>query len=280
MLISGCAFAFMSASVKAVGDLPVYEKVFARNFVSLIVAAIMLIQARRTTDAKIFGKRENQFLLWNRSLWGVVGVYLIFGAISAGLPLTDANILSRLSPAFVTIFACCFLKEKILSLHVPLLITIFICATLIVKPTFDVRVLPALAAVAAAICSGITYTIVRYLKGREEPATIVFHFSLISVLAMLIPMISDFVIPTPIQILWLTAIGVFASVGQFGLTYAYKYSKASEVSIYSYSIVLCSFVLDIFAFGKMPDIWSIVGGIGIVVSAIILFIQNRKIDKA
>lgn len=274
MLISGLAFALMSAAVKAAGDLPVYEKVFSRNFVSLIVAAILLVTNHR--GARLFGKRSNQILLLNRSLLGLAGVYLLFGAISAGLPLTDANILSRLNPAFVTLFACLFLKEKIPSLHIPALITIFGCAILVIKPTFNVEVLPALAATGTAVCAGATYTILRHLKGREEPATIVFYFSLISVLAMLIPTVTHFVPPNPIQWVWLLAIGLTASVGQFGLTFAYKFSKASEVSIYSYSTILFALLLDVLLWHKIPDAWSLTGGVGIIAAATALFLQNRK----
>jgi drug/metabolite transporter (DMT)-like permease len=278
MLVSGFAFALMSASVKAVGDLPVYEKVLSRNFVSLIAAAIMILVQHR--GAPLFGKRQNQGLLLSRSLLGLAGVYLLFGAISAGLPLTDANILSRLNPAFVTLFACLFLKEKIPSLHVPLLIVIFGCAALVIKPTFDLSVLPALAATGTAVCSGMTYTILRYLKGREEPATIVFYFSLISVLAMLIPTLTHFVMPSPMQLVWLLCIGLSASVGQFGLTFAYKYAKAAEVSIYSYSTILFALLLDVMLWGKVPDAWALIGGAGIILSALILYLQNRRAELA
>lgn len=277
MLISGLAFALMSAAVKAVGDLPVYEKVFSRNLISLFVAAIMIFTQNR--GVSLLGKKKNQILLINRSLFGLAGVYLLFGAISAGLPLTDANILSRLNPAFVTIFACVFLKEKIPSLHVPALIVIFICAILVIKPTFNVSVLPALAATGTAVCAGITYTILRHLKGREEPATIVFYFSLISVVAMFIPTVTHFIAPSPIQLIWLFAIGLAASVGQFGLTFAYRYTKAAEVSIYSYSIILFALLLDVVIWGKTPDKWSLIGGAGIIAAATILFLQNQHLAK-
>lgn len=277
MLISGFAFALMSAAVKAVGDLPVYEKVFSRNFVSLLVATWVIFT--QTRGARLLGKKENQKLLLSRSLLGLSGVYLLFSAISAGLPLTDANILSRLNPAFVTLFACLFLKEKIPSLHIPALIMIFLCAILVIKPTFDLSILPALAATGTALCAGGAYTLVRFLKGREEPATIVFYFSLTSVVAMLIPTVIHFVMPTPAQFFWLLVIGLTASVGQFGLTFAYKFAKASEVSIYSYSTILFALLLDVVFWQKIPDAWSLLGGAGIITAAIVLFRQNQKEDQ-
>ena len=276
MLVSGFAFALMSAAVKAAGDLPVYEKVFSRNFVSLLVALSMILT--RARGVRLFGRLRNQGLLLSRSILGLAGVYLLFGAVSAGLPLTDSNILSRLNPVFVTLFSCLFLKEKIPSLHVPALAFILGCAVLVIKPTFDVSVLPALAATGTALCAGATYTILRSLKGREEPATIVFYFSLISVVFMLVPMIVHFQMPTPAQLGWLLAIGVTASVGQFGLTFAYKLARASEVSIYSYSTILFALLLDLLLWGNVPDIWSLLGGAGIIAAVLALFLQNRRLD--
>ena len=278
MLVSGFAFALMSAAVKAAGDLPVYEKVFARNFVSLLVALAMILTQGR--GVPMFGKARNQGLLMSRSILGLLGVYLLFGAVSAGLPLTDANILSRLNPVFVTLFSCWLLKEKIPRLHMPILAFIIFCAVLVIKPTFNVAVLPALAATGTAVCAGATYTILRHLKGKEEPATIVFYFSLISVVFMLVPTVLHFQMPTPAQFGWLAAIGITASVGQFGLTFAYKFTKASEVSIYSYSTILFALLLDLVLWGKIPDIWSLIGGAGIIAGAVVLFLQHRNAGSA
>ncbi|MEI6892041.1 MAG: DMT family transporter [Pontiella sp.] len=277
MLASGFAFALMSAAVKSVGELPVYEKVLARNVISLIVASLLIFTQKRKT--RWFGQKKNQGLLLSRSLLGLAGVYLLFSAITAGLPLTDANILSRLNPVFVTLFAVFFLKEKTVRFHMPLLAGILLFAMLVIKPTFNLSVLPALAATGTAICAGGAYTLVRHLKGKEEPATIIFYFSALSVLAMLMPTLAHAVLPTPPQLLGLLAIGLTASAGQFGLTYAYKFAKASEVSIYSYSTILFALLLDLLLWGEMPDRWSAIGSIGIMACTLMLYWQNKKADR-
>lgn len=276
MLMSGLAFAMMSFAVQGAGEVTPALKVFSRNFISLLVAFIMI--RKQYPHVSLFGKKQNQKLLMSRSLIGLAGVYLLFMAITNGLSLTEANILSRLNPAFVTLFACFFLKEKISKAHVPGLILIFIFAVLVIKPEFSMTVIPALCATGTALCAGITYTIIRHLKGKEEPATIVFYFSLVSVVAMIIPVCMDFSMPTSNQILHLVGIGLAASLGQFGLTYAYKYAKAAEVSIYSYSTIIYALIIDLIVGKTIPDVWSIFGGLGIIATAIVLFIQNKKVS--
>ena len=117
MLISALSFAFMGAMVKLAGDLPVIEKVFFRNLISLIVAFVLIKKA----GVPLFGLRKNQKYLLLRSLLGLGGVILYFIAISR-LSLADSSMLNKLSPFFVTIFALFFLKEKLLKFHISILI--------------------------------------------------------------------------------------------------------------------------------------------------------------
>ena len=100
MLVSSLAFACSAAAVKLSGDLPVFEKVFFRNILAVVIAFIAL---RRQKEA-VFGKKENQKYLLLRSLLGVLGMVLYFYAIS-NLYLADSAMLHKLFPFFVTVFA-------------------------------------------------------------------------------------------------------------------------------------------------------------------------------
>ena len=171
MLLSSLAFALSAASVKLTGDLPVYEKVFFRNIVAVIIAYIAL----RSKKVAVFGKKANQKYLIIRSLLGIAGMVMYFYAIN-NLVLADSAMLHKMFPFFVTIFAAIFLKEKISKIQIPALILVFIAALLIIKPRFDYTVLPALAGFGAAVVSGMAYTMVRFLRNREHPSTIVFLF--------------------------------------------------------------------------------------------------------
>ena len=54
--------------------------------------------------------------------------------------------------------------------------------------------------------------------------------------------------------------GIFASLGQFGVTLAYKYAPAKEISIFDYSNIIFSAILSIFLFG-VKACYAIVGAI-------------------
>jgi drug/metabolite transporter (DMT)-like permease len=273
MLFSAFAFAVMGAMVKLSGSIPVFEKVFFRNLISLIVAYAMI----KNSQASFWGKRENRKFLLARATLGLIGVVFYFYAIS-NLILADSSMLNKLSPFFVTLFACWFLKEKLSPIQIPALIVVFSGAMLIIKPQFDLSILPALAGAASAMTAGAAYTLVRYLKDRENPATIVFYFSFVSVVGMIPFVLMDFHIPTMMQFFFLIGTGVFAAIGQFALTFAYKYAPAAEISIYNYFSILFSAVIGYLIWGEVPDGLSMLGGALVVAAAGLTFwYSNRKV---
>jgi drug/metabolite transporter (DMT)-like permease len=271
MLISALAFSIMGAMVKLSGDIPLFEKVFYRNLVSLGMAYIMI----KKSKVSFFGKKENQKYLLSRSLLGLLGVILSFYAINY-LVLSDASMLNKISPFFVTLFAAVFLKEKLNKIQIPVLIIVFTGALLIIKPQFNFSVLPALSGFISAMCAGGAYTLIRFLRDREKASTIVFYFSFVSVVVMFPLMILNYKWPTLIQLMFLIGIGVFAGVGQFTLTNAYRYAPAGEVSIYDYTSIVFSALIGFIVWSEVPDFLSFMGTLIIIGAAIFTYMYNRK----
>ncbi len=271
MLISALAFAIMAANVRLAGNIPLFEKVFFRNLVSLLVAFFII----RKSKNKILERKENLKFLLARSLLGLLGVVLYFFAIN-NLYLADSSMLNKLSPFFVTFFAWLFLKEKLSKFQIIALIIAFFSALLIIKPKFDLTVLPAFAGFLSAMFAGAAYTLVRFLGSREKPATIVFFFSLVSVIVMFPLMMMNFEMPSFIQLLFLLGTGIFAAIGQFGLTLAYKYAKASEVAIYNYTNIIFSAIIGYFLWKEISDTWSIIGGVIVILTSVGVFVYNKN----
>lgn len=271
ILISSLSFAIMGAFVKLSGNIPSIEKSFFRNLVSCIVAFIMIIYHKNS----FFGKRENQKYLFWRAFLGTLGVICYFYAIDH-MVLSDSAMLNKLSPFFVTIFAVIFLKEKIRSAQIAGLFTAFIGGLLIIKPSFNISVLPALIGLASAVFAGGAYTIVRFLGSREKYYTIVFYFSFFSIVSTLPFMLMVYKPLTLKQIIILIAAGVFASIGQFALTIGYKYAPASEIAIYDYVNIIFSAIIGQLIWSEIPDILSIIGYVMIIGSSIIAYIYNKR----
>lgn len=274
IILSAFGFAMMSAFVKLAGDLPSFQKTFFRNLVSAIVALILILKNRES----FFGKRENQKTLIMRSLFGTIGIVLNYYAIDR-LVLSDANMLNKLSPFFVIIFSAMFLKEKINTKQMIALIIAFSGALFIIKPSFKFEMIPALAGVGGAIAAAAAYTCLRELGKKEKHYTIVFYFSIFSLVAIFPFMVVVYKTMTLMQLLYLLLAGVFASIGQFGITLAYKYAPAKEISIFDYSNIVFSAIISLVIFDVLPDYLSVIGYVIIFGASFYIFLYNKKLDR-
>ena len=270
LVISSLGFSLMSLFVKYSGDLPTVQKTFFRNFISMLIALALVLYYRES----LFGKRENQGWLLLRSALGLIGVLLNFFTIDR-MVLSDADILNKLSPFFTIILCAIFLKEYIRRFQLISIIVALAGAIFIIKPSFSSDTMFALIGVLGAIFAAGAYTVLRILGSREKFYTVVFYFSFFSTAALLPFFIYQFEPMTMSQFWMLILSGVFAAVGQFGLTIAYSYAPAREISIFFYSTILFTALFSIIVFNEIPDLLSILGYIIIFAASYYMYMKNR-----
>ncbi len=273
IIISAFGFAMMSAFIKLSGDLSTFQKTFFRNLVSCMVAFYMVRQSGKS----YLGKAENRKILNLRSTFGTLGIIFNYYAID-NLILSDANMLNKLSPFFVIIFSYLFLKEYINKDQISAILVAFIGALFIIKPTFNLSIIPSLVGILGAICAASAYTCLRALGGREHGSTIVFYFSLFSLIVLFPLMIFTYEPMTFTQFIYLILAGVFATIGQFGITFAYKYAPAREISIFDYSNIIFSAIISIVLFNVYPDFLSVIGYFIIFGASLYMFFYNKKVS--
>lgn len=271
LLLSAFGFSMMAALVKLSGDVPTIQKTFFRNFVSAIIAFGFV----KYYGERLFGKRENQKLLLLRSSLGAAGIVLFFYAIDH-LVLSDADMLNKLSPFLTIIFASIFLKEKARMFQITAIIIAFIGTMFIIKPAFSYETIPYIAGLLSAVFAAGAYTVLRVLGTKEKFYTVVFYFSFFTTM-ILLPFVIAFYEPMSMkQWVYLLGAGFFATIGQFGITIAYKFAPAKEISIFFYSTVVYSALISIFLFGQIPDMWSIIGYIIIFAASLYMFLKNNR----
>lgn len=270
ILISAFSFALMNLFVQLAGDINPIQKSFFRNLISLLFAASVLMKS-----GDFSYKKENLKYLILRSTLGTVGILCNYYALGH-LLLSDASMLNKLSPFVVLICSYIFLKEKINVVQVASIITAFIGSLFIIRPGFSLTdMLPALIGLLGAIAAGGAYTTVRYLGLRGERGPfIVFFFSAFSCVAVLPYILLNFEPMTLNQLCMLLLAGLAASGGQFGVTYAYKYAPARDISIYDYTQVIFAAVLGFIAFGQLPDTLSLIGYVIICGVSVIMYLYN------
>lgn len=278
MTASALCFAFMSIAVKRTGGtIPVFEQVFFRNLVIVIVAGAYLLWHH----LPLYGPRQYQPAMFGRSILGVLGVLASFLATNTGSQ-ADVSILSRLSPFLITAFSALFLKEKITKIQIPALLLAFGGAFVVANPKFHSNMYPIVMALLCSLASSFSYTLVGYLKGKAHPFSIILHLGTVSVATMVPVMLltRQFVWPTGQEFFDLLLIGIFGLLGQICLTYAYKLADASEVSIYSNTNILFAAILGRVFFGERIAPNTLVGGGMVLAAMILVYVFGRREKEA
>lgn len=273
MCILGAAFFFalMNMFVRMSGELPSIQKSFFRNFIALIVATVILLK----NPGSVKSARGNWPLLILRAGFGTVGILCNFYAIDH-MNISDATMLNKLSPFFAIILSYIFLKEKAGIVQWIGVVTAFLGSLLIIKPTFNADMLPALIGTLGGFGAGVAYTAVRKLGSRGvKGPMIVFFFSLFSCGVTMPSLILDFVPMSGEQLMLLICAGLSAAGGQFCITAAYTFAPAKEISVFDYSQVVFAALLGFVFLGQVPDGLSIIGYVIICMVAVIMWWHQK-----
>ena len=274
IIVAGFGFSLMALFIKLAGNLPSMQKGFFRNIIAVGISSIPLIKHWKSIN---FPKGKLSWsVLISRSVFGTIGLVFNFYAVTH-ISLADSTIIQKLSPFVILILSYIFFKEKMTIFQMIAIVIAFIGVGFIIKPSGDGFVsMGALAALLGAFCSGIAYTCVRYLGTHNVSGEfIIFFFSTLSTLLLLPYLIFDYKVMTMYQLSMLILAGVSATIGQYGVTFAYKYAAAKNISVFDYSQVLFSGIFGFIFFNEFPDLQSLIGYI-IVISVGIILVKKSK----
>lgn len=288
ILLSAFSFALMSIFIKLSGDLPVMQKSFFRNLIAFLVSSLALLRQgyghRQKSGIQGKGKlkRADYVMLTLRSVFGCLGLAANYYAIDH-LPVSEAAILGKTAPFFMIIFSYFFLKEKIKGYQIAALTLAFTGVIVIsginlgnltgffqINLAFGIALFGGMSAAAA-------YTLVRRLGQRGVAGSfIIWFFSGFSLIFFLPFVLKQYTPMTLGQVISLLGAGLAASVGQYGVTFAYRYAPARDISIYDYANVVFIAILGIFIFGEIPELNTILGSVIIFSAALLMFLKQKK----
>ncbi len=275
---SAFGFALMAACVRLADDYggPVssFQKSFFRNIVALAIALLVFARARlaaRRRGEAVGGKRlglKSFSLLLLRSAVGTCGIFANFYALGL-VPIADGQTLNKTAPFFTVAFAWLFLGEKASLRQVGVLALAFAGVVFVAKPGFaGDAAFPLAIALLGGAGAGGAYACVRALRRHAvEPAFIVVFFSAFSCLASIPFMLARFDPMTVAQVVILFGAGAGAAIGQFGITLAYGYAAPRDIAVYDYSNILFTAAFGFILFGQVPDVWSVLGFVLILLAA-------------
>ncbi len=266
MLAAACFFALTAAVVKSLTGIPVAEKVFFRNIISLVP---IIVLAYKKQGSKRYLAGNNKLFLILRGILGLIATGGYYYALS-NAPLADTVTLTNIYPFFVIIFSWFFIKEKIKKVHIYTFLLSLMGAVMIIRPQFDSINLFYIFAFFSAVFTGGAYTAVKYLQKTDETLVIMFYYSLITAIAFLpLVLMGHFVIPKGWGLIKLLMLGVTGTMYQICMTTAYKYAPAGEIAIYSYASIVFSGIIGLLLWNEIPTLLSLAGSVFIITAAFI-----------
>lgn len=276
VILDSVGFSLMNFFVKLSGDLPAMQKAFFRNAIALIVSVIVLAG----TKEKFRIKRESWPWLILRSIFGSLGIFCNFWALSR-LTIADASILNKMSPFFAIIMSIFILHELPGFFEWFCVAAAFAGTLFVVKPTAGLASIPAAIGLAGGFFAGTAYTFVRLLgrKGERGPVIVMF-FSAFSCLAFLPSLLFHYHPMTAAQVFSLLGAGISASLGQLCVTKAYSLAPAKEISVFDYSQVLFAAIWGFLFLGEIPDMFSRIGYVIIIGTALVKWGHSMRTEKS
>jgi drug/metabolite transporter (DMT)-like permease len=283
-IASAFVFTVMAGLVRFLdGTIPAGEIVFARNFFALIPVLLWLGWQGNVAQA-ISTRRVGGHLL--RSFAGCTAMFAGFMALGM-IPLANATVIGYASPLLTVIFAGVFLKETIrLYRWIAVLIglggvMVIVAPGFLAEPAIprdaDTVILGSLLALAGALFTAIAMIQVRRLTQSESTGAIVFFFSCFAALLGLATAPFGWVWPDLETAAVLVGIGVLGGAGQILMTQSYRYADASLIAPFEYTTLLWAIVIGWMAFGDLPDIFILAGGLIVVASGVFVIWRERQL---
>jgi drug/metabolite transporter (DMT)-like permease len=270
MFLSTLAFSLANIFVKEVSHIPPVEVLFFR---CTIATSLCFIGINRK-KADWWG--SNRKMLFFRGVFGTTALYLFFVTLQ-NIPLAPAMTLQYLSPIFTSIIAIFLLKESVRPFQWLCYVVAFGGVLLIER--FDARVslFYASLGIGSAFCSGVAYNLVRSLRGKEDPLTVVLHFQATGAIVGFVGIFFEWETPHGWDWLYLILIGVFSQLGQIFLTNAFQRERVAGVAIVIYTGLVYALLVGALVFGEEQSAVSMSGMLLVVLGVLLSVLYGRRV---
>ena len=266
-LLATALFAIVAAMAKvAVEHYHVLQILFFRQIVVFLSSLPMISrsfpESLRTHYPQLHALRLiGAFVALSCGIWAV-----------AVLPLTTAITLGFAQVFFVALLAMFFLNEPVGAHRFGAVLAGFVGVVVVMRPGVEGIVeLHALIPILGALGAAVAIVSVRKLSQTESTATLlVYQAVFVGVLAG-VPLFWLWVTPDLTGLLFLLAMGVLATIGQWVGVKALRLGEASVVSNIEYVKLIYGAALGFFIFSEVPDHYTIVGAAIIIGSSAYIF---------
>ncbi|MFV0295378.1 MAG: DMT family transporter [Hyphomicrobiaceae bacterium] len=275
MLLAMFLFASMDALSKvAARELPIPQILWVRYILFTMFVAIMLrrqgLRAALVSGQPWVQAIRSVLIIFENGLFVLAFVYM---------PLADVHAIAAVSPLIVIALSRPLLGETVGIRRWLAVMAGFIGVLVIVRPGFVRIDWPILIPLAAAFLWGLYQVMVR-MCARTDTGETTWAWS--AVVGLLVTtLVGPFVWVWPDARGWLllVAIGMIGSAAHFTLIKALEFWEAGALQPFSYTLLVWATVIGFFAFGHIPDGWTMTGALVIILSGLYAWQRERALAR-
>ena len=263
-----------------------------RMAITYLGTLIYMYFNQKTVKYAPFGDPAVRKYLVLRGSCGFFGVFGMYYALMY-LSISDAVLITFLSPTLTILLAWLILREKINRWEVLGSVVSFIGVVLIIRPPFlfgniaagDAadgvietsnprdRLIATMVALWGALCGSSVYIIIRFIGKRAHAIINVSYFSLTTLIISTVGVVfipsMHFQIPhTKLEWLLFANLGISGFIFQLLLTIGIQKERAGRGSLAGYTQLIYSIFWDVSLYHHWPSVWSWAGMIIIIGSTI------------
>ena len=274
-LISVIFFSVMEILVKFLSSsYPIGELVFFRGFFGLL--PIIFIMPKKKFFQNFKTKKIKLHIF--RTITGCFALISIFFSLKY-LPLADAISITFAAPIFATIFSIFFLKEIVGKKRWFAVLIGFLGILIILKPGTSLFSIYSIFPILFCVGFAASASLIRILSKTDKNYLISFYYTAGLTLVSLFLDPLSWKIPLFKDCLLLISIGIIGSLGNIIITEAYRKSEISLITPIKYLNLIFAIVFGYYLFNEVPEYSTLIGSVFIIISTVIIFIRERKLNK-
>lgn len=279
-----------------------FQVLFVRMLVTYI-CCVTYMYFNKIPDF-LMGPPGYRLLLVARGVIGFFGVFGLYYSVNY-LDMSDATVITFLTPTVTAILAWVFLREHLIPLEIVAGFVALCGVVIISRPKFllgelthkheysddvpqSMRIKAIFVALLGVLGASSVYVIIRKIGKRVHPLISVSYFSLwaciVSALGLIVSPNLGFKFPRTIfQWTLLISLGVCGFLFQFCLTAGIQRVSAARASAVTYTLIIWTLIWEKVIWKKTPSPLSILGGSLIIGSGITVaaykWYAQRKLEK-
>ena len=287
MVLTTICFSVTLTIVRYIGtDMPATQAAFIRYLSGAIMLAPfwlpvmrrLLIDTKNQTSEAIKTKRKSlRFFVLRGAIHSLAVILWFYATIH--IPIAEVTAIGYSIPLYVTIGAALFFGERLKLYHLIALGIGFIGAMVIIRPGFQQVSLGQLAQLLASPIFAASYLMAKRLSFKENSMVIVGMLSLFVSMAQIPMVLVVWETPDLFDVTCLGLVAILATTGHYAMTQSFRLTPMTISQPVTYLQLVWASIMGIYLFGDRFDIFVILGGTMITVSATIIAYLDTRAPK-